>query len=126
YLCKVLALKITLGFLPQCPRLLDRHPENLLELRGIVRAAALSTRHPFDHLSRRGWPAEPRHETRAVQIRIHLCLEVDLGSRRHETQRIVERRVVANHRPKDHLVVPALRPAEPARHPGIDKDRDPL
>ena len=55
-----------------------------------------------------------------------LRLEIDLGALRHETQRVVERHVVSDHRAKDHLVVAALRAAEPAGHPGVDEDGDAL
>jgi hypothetical protein len=48
-------------------------------------------------------------------------LEVDLDAARHQPERIVEARAVAHHRAEHHLVVAALRAAEPAAHPGLEE-----
>ena len=93
-------------------------------MRGVVGAAAFLTLDPVEQLRRPVGVREPHHEARAVQIRVDLELEVDLRPFRDETQRIVEMGVVADHRPEDHLVVAALRPAHAAGHPGVDEHRN--
>ena len=117
-------LKLVLVLDPVRPRIVQAHAEDVPELRGVVRAAALAPRGPLDQLLGRVVAREPRHEARAVEIRVGLELEVDLGAFRDQSQRVVERRVVGDHRAEDHLVVPALRASEPAGHPGVAEDGD--
>ena len=69
-------------------------------------------------------PRQPRHEPRAVEVRIDLELEVDLRPFRRQAERVVDVRTVADHRAEHHLVIAALRPSDPARHPGVDEHRD--
>ena len=61
-------------------------------------------RHPGDQLLGTVTVREPGHEPRAVQIRIHLRLKINLGPFGHEPERIVERHVVVHHGAEDHLV----------------------
>ena len=65
---------------------------------------------------------QPRHEARAVEIRVDLQLEVDLRALGHQAERVVETGVVPDHRSKHHLVVPALRAAR-GRRPSTCRGR---
>ena len=119
-------LKRTLVLHPCAPGLLERHPEDLAELCGVVGAAVLAARDPFDQLLGRMAARQPGHEPRAVEIGVRLHLKVDLRAFGDESQRVVERHVIANHRAEDHLVVAALRASHAAGHPRVDEHRDAL
>ena len=96
-------------------------PKTWRNCAGVVAAAARLARHPVQHLLGRVGARQPREEPRAVEIRVDLELEVDLRAFRHQRERVVERRVVANHRAEDHLVEAALRAADAAGHPRVDE-----
>ena len=108
---------------PLAPRLVDRPAEDATELRGVVGLAALLARNPLDDFFGRVLEGEPRHETRAVQVRVRRQLEVDLHAFGDEAQRIVEAAVVPDHGPEHHFVVAALRPPDAARHERLEEHR---
>ena len=116
---EIAALELVLEGDPVLPGPLERDAEHLLELIGVVAAAALVTTQPGDDLLGRVGVGEPGEEAPAVQIGVGAALEIDAGAARHEAERVVEVRVVAHHGAKHHLVVAALRAAEAARHPGL-------
>ena len=83
-------------------------------------------RRPLDQLVGRVLVREVGHEPRAVEVRVHLDLEVGLRAFAREPERVVERRLVLDHRAEHHLVVAALRAPEAGRHPRVDEDGDPF
>ena len=104
---------------PVGPRVVERAPEDEPELVRVVARAALVAPDPVHHLVGPVGVGEPGHEPRAVQVGVRGELEVRPHPARLETERIVEVRAVADHRAEHHLVVAALRAAEPAAHPGF-------
>ena len=101
--------------------------EHVLELRRVVGLAALAARAPSSTTcSGERVVGEVAHEARAVEVRVHLGLEVDLHALGDEAERVVEARAVLHHRAEHHLVVGALRAALAAGHPGLDEDGEAL
>ena len=119
-------LELLLPGHPVGPGPLEGHAEDAPELRCVVGLASLASGHPPDDRLRRVAVGQPGHEPGAVEVRVDLELEVDLGPLRGQPQRVVEAAAVEDHRAEHHLVVRALGPAEAARHPGVEEDRDPL
>ena len=79
--------KVVLVRDPARPGVVQRQAEDARELGRVVRAAAVVTRHPLDELLRPEGARHPDHEARAVQVRVGLQHEVDLGAFRHQPER---------------------------------------
>ena len=83
---EVLLLERLLGGDPVGPCAFQRPAEDVTELGGVVAAAARFARHPVQDLFGRVGARQPREESRAVEIRVDLELEVDLGALRHQAR----------------------------------------
>ena len=119
-------LELALERDPIGPGVRERSSVHLFEVRRIVGAAVFLPPHPFHQPVRSVRVGQPHHETGAVQIRVDLELEVDLGAFRHKAERIVEVGAVAHHGAEDHLVVATLGASDATGHPGVDEDGDPF
>ncbi len=97
--------------------------EHMLELIGVVGLAAFAALNPRDDLLRRVGIGKPGEEARAVQIRIGRDLEARLHPARGESERVVERGVVADHRPEHHFVVAPLGAPDSSVHPRFHEHR---
>ncbi len=106
--------------LPRIVEVLAEHPLEVVRV-GSPRAGVASP--PLEQLLRPVLQRQVAHEPRAIQVRVRTDLEVDLGSLRDQSERVVEARAVADHRAEHHFVVPALRPAVTAAQPGLHEYR---
>ena len=107
---------------PVLPGLIKRKAKQALELVRVVAFAFLVAAVPVDDLLGRIDVREIGDETRSIEVSVRARLEVDKTPRETQTQRIVEMGVVPDHRPEHHLVIPALRAAQSAAHPGLEED----
>ena len=123
---QILLLERVLPRHPLAPGLRQGFSEDLVEPAGEVALAPVRPFGPLHHLL--GGPAPPQvgQESRAVQVGVHLALEVDLDPLRDQAQRILEAGAVPHHRAEHHLVPGALGPADPAGHPGLQEHRQAL
>ena len=126
HLGEVALLEVALEGDPVLPRALERDAEHVLELVRVVALAALVAPRPRDHVLGRVRVGEPGDEARAVEVGVDAHLEVHARAGGDERQRIVEGGAVAHHRAEHHLVVAALRAAQPAAHPRLEEDGEAL
>ena len=119
---EVAPLELALEGDPVLPPFLERESEHLQEVVRVVTPAAFVAPQPCQHFLRRLAVGEPGEEAGAIEVRVHADLEVAAHAARDEPERVVERRFVAHHRAKHHLVVATLRAPQPAAHPGFHED----
>ena len=108
---------------PLVPRVVELHPEHLVELARVEGLAALVAAEPLDELVGPLRQRQPADEARPVEIVVDPDLEIDRGAFALEPQRRVEFVMVADLGAERHFVIGALRAAEAPRHPGFEKHR---
>src|SRR6516225_7783758 len=114
---QVLALILVLEFDPTAPRFIERQPEYLLELVGVVTAAARVSPPPRQQAACTVTDGEVAGEARGLEIAVGPGLQLHLSALRDEPQRALELRAILHHRAEHHLIVAALRAAAAAHHP---------
>ena len=119
-------LPLLLGQKPVRPFLVQGPAERPLELAGEIAFAVLAGDRPVDHLAGPVLEGQVGEEARTVKVGDGPDLVVDGGALAFQSDGVVERRLLQDLGPEDHLVIGAQGPPQPAVHPGLHEDGDAL